>query len=191
MTPEIMRMHAEVVVDAGFFGLCRAILPGLLEVVDPASSTKDNRVSTSYINFSNFIWYMNLAASIEEDIREGVALDEELRTMNDGVLEPDVVHRVRVRWLGLALTFIGQSEEFLVHPLLVNSWSLRFFILQFLKVSLDVCEKLMVESKGEKYVKPGATAIGRTFMDSWSPAAYCAAIHDALEKSCEYLDQVK
>merc|ERR1712003_174425 len=101
VTPELMRKHAEVALDAGFFGMCKGMSPALLKAIRTA--TFEPKAHKAYLSFSDYTWYLNLAASIEEDVAEGVALDDDLRAM-DG-LDKEVVDRVRVRWLDLAFVY--------------------------------------------------------------------------------------
>lgn len=150
-TPEIMRKHAEVALDAGFFGMCKGASPKLIAAIDPNSTSQlfDSKASEAYVTFSDGLWFMNLAATIEEDVAEGVALDDELKAMI-GKPEVAVVRRVRIRWLTQTLKCMGGSIAFLRHQYLVESWSLRLFILFFLEVTVNECEKWLRLYQGVK-----------------------------------------
>ena len=188
VNPELMRRHAEVALDAGFFGMCAGIQPTLLNAINPITRTSDPKSSMAYIAFSDFLWYMNILATIEEDVKEGIVLDEELRGMQAGSLDYDVINRVRMKWLVKALSCVVHSEAFLVHPELVNCWTLRLLVLQFYKVSLDVCQRIIIETEGEKSKKSGAKALLVTFVESLSPEGYIKTIKNSLNRSGSYLE---
>ena len=189
VTSEIMRKHAEVALDAGFFGMCKGAEPELVKAIDPASKNKDAVASTAYVAFSDACWYMNLAATIEEDVAEGVTLDEELRAMN-GCLQEDVVKRVRIKWLIKALTHLGSSRAFIDYPKLVNSWSLRFFILQFLKTIVSMCGKYTLEYQGGVFKKSGGKEMFRTFVESLYMDTYNTSVGESLCRAEDFLGQL-
>jgi len=188
VTPELMRKHAEVALDAGFFGMCKGMSPALLKAIK--TDEFEPEAHKAYICFSDYTWYLNLAASIEEDVAEGVALDHELRAMNG--LDKEVVDRVRIRWLIHAIEALMKSNEFLFHPALSNCWTLRLFILQFFQTSVNVCEKYCLLLKDAKYEKKvGGSAIVKTFIRSWTEKGYREAVDNALRQSEYWLNELK
>lgn len=188
VTPELMRKHAEVALDAGFFGMCKGMSPALLKQI--RTDEFEPKTHKAYISFSDYIWYLNLAASIEEDVAEGLALDDDLRAM-DG-LDKEVVDRVRVRWLIHAIEELLKSNKFLFHPALSKCWTLRLFILQFFQTSVNVCEKYFVLLKDAKYEKKvGGSAIVKTFIQSWTEKGYHEAVDGALRHSAYLLEELK
>lgn len=183
VTPELMRKHAEVAIDAGFFGMCKGMSPALLKAIK--TDEYEPKAHEAYLSYSNYTWYLNLAASIEEDVAEGVALDDELRAMKG--LEKDVVDRVRVRWLIHAIEELLKSHQFLFHPGLSKCWTLRLFILQFFQTSVNVCEKYYILTSGSEYEKKvGGSAIYKNFKRNVTEMGYCQAVANALRRS-EYL----
>lgn len=183
VTPEIMRKHAEVALDAGFFGMCKGANPKLIAAIDPHSKSRDEKASASYIAFSDGLWFMNLAATIEEDVKEGVTLDKELQAMK-GAVDQAVVRRVRVKWLIETLKCMGRSTAFLHCEHLVDSWSLRFFILFFLNVTVNECEKWLREYQGTKMAKKsGGKQIVRSLVQSLYTSNYSQGVLVSLKKA--------
>lgn len=180
VTPELMRKHADIALDAGFFGMCKAMSPDLLKAIK--TDEFELEAHKSYIKFSDYTWYLNLAASIEEDVTEGVALDDDLRAM-DG-LQKDVIDRVRVRWLIYGIEMLLESNKFLFHPALVNNWTLRLFILQFFQTSVNVCERYFLLLRDGKYEKSvGGFSLFQNFLRSLSKSGYAKAVDNALNHS--------
>lgn len=182
ISPEIMRKHAEVALDSGFFGMCKGASPNLIAAIDPKSRSNllDPEASAAYIAFSDGLWAMNLAATIEDDVKEGVTLDDELRAMN-GNLDDTVVRCVRIKWLTQTLTYMGRSTAFLCNQYLIESWSLRFFILFFLHVTVNECEKWLREYQEEHKTKTsGIKLILRALLQSRSREGYYKGIFSSL-----------
>ena len=190
VTPEIMRKHAEVALDSGFFGMCKGAAPELIEAIDPSSKGVDLKSSSAYIAFSDGLWYMNLASTIEEDVTEGVTLDDELRAMN-GRLQEDVIKRVRIKWFIQTFSCIDHSRDFLFHPKLVESWSLRFFILTFMHTCVDVGEKYLCAYQGEVIKKSGGKQLFRTFVESWYEDSYYKATDKSLQRAKALVGQLR
>jgi len=187
VTSEVMRKHAAFTIDAGFFGMCKAASPVLLQAIQ--TDEVEPHVHEAYISFSNYIWYLNLAGHIEEDVAEGVALDNELRAMG-GNLQKDVVDRVRVRWLIFAIQEFLKSDAFLFHPALTRSWTLRLFIMQFFRASLNLSEKYLHLLKDGKCKKQtGGSSIFKTFLQNMTKPGYNAAVDNALQYSDTLLER--
>mmetsp|Transcript_16332 Transcript_16332/g.24054 ORF Transcript_16332/g.24054 Transcript_16332/m.24054 type:complete len:657 (+) Transcript_16332:101-2071(+) len=190
VAPEIMRKHAEVAIDAGFFGMCKGAAPELIAAIDPSSKFVDPNSSAAYVVFSDGVWFMNLAATIEEDVAEGVTLDEELRAMN-GNLNVDVVKRVRIKWMIKSLSCFVHSRYFLFHPKLVQSWCLRFFILQFLQVSVGSAEKYLRAYQGETFKKSVEKQFFRTFVESLYEESYFKATDTSLKRAENFVGELR
>lgn len=187
VTPELMRKHAEVALDCGAFGLCRAAgANDLIDAVDPASGKTDPKSSAAYIAFSDFIWYLNLAVTIEDDVAEGVSLDPELRAMKG--MDTEVIERVRIKWLVIALEQLANSGPFLFHSLLMENYTSRLFILQFLKISIQCCEKYLPDPPKKK---SAPKALIETLQDSWSKKGYEKATEVAMNTGDRMLVQFK
>jgi len=187
ITPEIMRKHAEVALDAGFFGMCKgADALELVEAIDVRhTANADPKASTAYISFSDGLWYMNLASTIEEDVAEGVSLDDELRAMN-GCIKGDVVKRVRIKWLIKAMDHICHSRAFLSHPDLVKSWAMRFFILMFSRTTVRVAEQYLHHYQNSQNIDhSGGKELFYTLLESWYEESYFSATEDALSRAEE------
>jgi len=179
ITSEIMRKHTEVANDAGFFGMCKAMSPELLKAIQ--TDTYDIKTHAAYIGFTDYLWYMNLAASIEEDVKEGVALDEELQNMEG--FDRNIVNKVRLRWLIKANEEFLKSGYFVYHPALIASWPLRLFIYHFYQTSINICEKYYFSLKdGTPFKKiSGVVLLLRSIEANMSKDGYMQAMQNALQ----------
>jgi len=181
VTPELMRKHAEVIIDTGFFGMCKIMSPELLKAI-MTDKDEHTKVSEAYVCFSNYIWYLKLAASIDEDVAQGVVLDEELRAM--GTAQNDVMNRVRTKWLVFAIRELLKSEAFLFHRELEKNRTLRLFVLQLFQTSMNVTEKYCLLLKDDKCKEEfGSFSTYMNFARNIVRSDYSASVSDALQSS--------
>lgn len=183
---DLMRRHAEVALDVGYLGLMDAVgNDDLANIVRNPVTKEDKDISDSYINYSDFIWYLNLAATIEEDIKEGVALDDELREMKEW--DTELVEKVRLKWLVLGIEYVKKARVFLLHPDMCANFINRLFVLQFTKISGGVCYKHMPSP--DPYVKKNAfKALAETLFESLTQEGYKKATEKSLQEMEDSLD---
>jgi len=220
---DFMRLHAHVALDIGFFAFCKANdMDELEELIRPKnydvcrssakeseekklkdlSAGEDGKVRKAFVEASDFIWYLNCAATIEEDLEEGLYFDEELYQMmvkknanskDDDFLnkkkkgsllftktELEIIESVRARWLLFAMERYLKSADFILHPIIKQNWSARMLILQFLRVSLQVSEKYL--SPNPKEVS-GAVEIVKTLYQGWTPAGFEKGVLDTIKRA--------
>jgi hypothetical protein len=170
---KLRRQTAEAANDIATVAIFRAV--GEVELANDLEREPASEVKRSFQAFSDFAYMGNLMTSMEEDILEGVCLDEDLRPLvNDGSLDENTISRVRSKWFREGLEHGVHSGLFQLHPNLSRWWIMRVLFLGFMKFTAETYRRLSPTVGGptHKTRKSAWRILGSTLLDNVSWKAY-------------------
>jgi len=130
-TPEYLRLHTEVSIDYGLVCALR-----LLEMDDLVTAVHDTTsLGDAMRAWCDCIHLANLVSSIEHDVREGCILDDAFRTTEG--LQPEVLDRVRLKWIHLGVRQGCVIAPFVLHSSLRRSYPLRMALLHITRFTVN------------------------------------------------------